>query len=688
MGLLDGLAYLAYGPGHGRKSAGAAASQIIPYPNVPNLPQRQSWVFDSHITTEAASSGNGFNRGKAPQTMSLAWDERDAWGLDLASRSWQGLTPTERKSILLDIYINNPHVSSSVDVISKRIFSGGFTVEKVDEEAPDNQDHYDQLMEFCLRVNPDWDFNQYGRASIQDELIYGECYAEILWKNGLPFNLLKVDCLTMGYKPDRFGRIDTYYQEMPSTSKINYLDPNTIIRWWFPHPRASIDPFAPAEKVSDAVLIDKKMMNWMITFFQKGARFQYYIKGVADRDEADRFMTWYDNNVAGAKNAHRPPVTWGNAEFAPLGNAGALEMDFQKGLDRMRTIVYGAFGVPPAAVAIIESGSIGGGTGEDQDKSLIFNACDPVKQQWLEKLNYRVVQQGFGITDYRIGTRYADYRSDESVAKVQDMRIRNGSRTVDETRQEDGKRPYRKGGSVPIIITTKEVTPLPRIDDLEDEQRQIAQQTLAQGDLNNQMLQTKVEQAKNPPPAQPPALQQPQQGQAHNQQQANTDNKNVINNVNQPGKPAPSTGKKVTNTIAGKTTQTKEDVSEQSTDDSFDDFDDPDKTESMPAIKLKKQKQEADATASQAIQQIWQPPDIDKRLALLREKGVATKEWRTDANPCPICLSNEKQTVGVEEVFPSGHYDVPAHPHCSCSAIYRDAQGQEVKLANLGDDYR
>src|SRR5581483_6727235 len=47
-----------------------------------------------------------------------------------------------------------------------------------------------------------------------------------------------------------------------------------------------------AEKVSDAVVIDKKMMTWMTSFFQKGAKFSYYFKGVADRDEADRFLVW------------------------------------------------------------------------------------------------------------------------------------------------------------------------------------------------------------------------------------------------------------------------------------------------------------------------------------------------------------------------------------------------------------
>ena len=117
MGLRDRLAYTIWGPGYG-SSKRSSSAQIIPFP-VELPPRRQSWTFDSHIVSEAASFGSG--RGKSPQTISLAYDERDVWGLDMASRSAQGVTPQERKEILLGVYEAIPAVSSCVDVISKRI---------------------------------------------------------------------------------------------------------------------------------------------------------------------------------------------------------------------------------------------------------------------------------------------------------------------------------------------------------------------------------------------------------------------------------------------------------------------------------------------------------------------------------------------------------------------------------------
>lgn len=508
--------YLLYGPGANTPSS----TQLIALPQPPP-PLRTSLVFDSHIVTEAAATGRG--RSKTPQTISSAWDERDQYGD--TQRSWQGLTAQDRKAIMLDLYLNISAASSCIDVIAKRIFSGGFVVEKVDKDGPDNQAHYDTLNEFLLRINPDWDFNQLGRSLVADLLIYGECYGEIIPKDGLPWNLMKVDCIPMGFQANKYGQIERFYQVMGSTNQKNWLDPKNIVRWWFPHPRASVDPFAPIEKVTDAALIDKKMMLWMISFFQKGAKFNYYFKGVGDQDEADRFLTWFRQNFTGEKNAHIPPVTWGNAEIAPLGHQGPLQMDFSQGMDKMEVTIYGAYGVPPAAVSIIKTGAMGGHSESEQDKIFIFNACDPVKQVFFEKINDRITKRGFNIHDYRISAKYADYRSDKDMAEVEDKRIRNGSRTIDEIRMESGRRPYKVGGDVAVIVTTKEVTPVPRLADMEDEQRQNAQATLDTAQAQADLAQTKAKQAKEPPA--PAQVQQP----------------GLWGNGQQDGKNAPNAGK-------------------------------------------------------------------------------------------------------------------------------------------------
>jgi 2'-5' RNA ligase len=443
-------------------------------------------VFDSHVVSGLSeAAGNG---GKLPQSISAAYDEY-AYNGDTA-RSAQGMTARERKETLLAIYLNNPWVSACVDVIAKRITSGGLVIEPTVEKP--NEKNRETLEKFALRVNDDWDMLQYVRASITDELIFGDTYTEIVWKDGLPYQLYKIDGITMSYKANRYGHIEQYYQQLDSTTERNPLDPRDIVRWWFPHPRAALDPFSPIERVQDAVLLDKKMVNWLITFFQKGAKFPYSVEFQGDKDEADRFLMWFRANYTGEKNAHLPPVTYNGAKINPSGK-GSIDIDFDRGLDRMRGIVLTAYHVPPAIVGIIESGNIGGGTGEDQEKSFQYNACDPVRHTFFEKFNYRIVQTGFGIYDYRYTTRYADFRNDEALAKVQDMHVRNGTLLIDEARAESGKKPYADGvGAVPVIITTKEITPVPRLKDLEDEARQTAQVEL-------DTKQAQLDKLKEPP---------------------------------------------------------------------------------------------------------------------------------------------------------------------------------------------
>ncbi|GAC1468799.1 MAG: hypothetical protein PVSMB2_37260 [Ktedonobacteraceae bacterium] len=114
-------------------------------------------------------------------------------------------------------------------------------------------------------------------------------------------------------------------------------------------------------------------------------------------------------------------------------------------------------------VGVIETDNIGGGTGESQEKAFQYNTTDPIKQLILEKLNYRIVQKAFGFDDYMVSTRYADFRSDDTVRKI------------NEVRAEEGKEPYVKGGDVAVFAVGREVLPIDTFDTLVTEHDQTAQ---------------------------------------------------------------------------------------------------------------------------------------------------------------------------------------------------------------------
>ena len=71
------------------------------------------------------------------------------------------------------------------------------------------------------------------------------------------------------------------------------------------------------------------------------------------------------------------------------------------------------YGVPPAKASIIESGNLGGGTGEAQDKSFRVNTCAPIAELVLEKLNFAIVRMGFGIEGWRLKFEDIDWRDSD-----------------------------------------------------------------------------------------------------------------------------------------------------------------------------------------------------------------------------------------------------------------------------------
>ena len=447
-------------------------------------------------------------RNKA-QSLSLDWDENEA----LQIQAQRPLTEVERKETLYKVYVGNTWVSSCVDVISKRFTSGGWHLEEVAEGKGDEKNK-ERLKQFLLNISgeDDEDFLQFLRGVADDLDIYGESYAEIiLGPDGLPAQVVAIDCVTMTYELDEHNLVTRYVQTLPKSGKVVYFKPEQIIRWWFPSKRARKQAFSPIEKMVNPTYADKSMVDWVQTFFKKGTRPSAWIKlgDDSDVDDARKYLKFYKENYTGEQNAHTPQITYGGATINEYGK-GSIDIDFGNGRLLSREEILAGYAVPPACIGIIESGNIGSGTGEDQDKALRNNTVDPIKQLILGKFNKRIVVSLFGVLDWVVTTKYADYRSDVEIAEVQNKRVFSGISTPNEERRDSGKEPYTTTGDTPMIVAGKEILPLERIEDLADEQRATADVTLQTQKAALDLAQTQADKAKHPDPV-PTALAQPGQ---------------------------------------------------------------------------------------------------------------------------------------------------------------------------------
>lgn len=437
--------------------------------------------------------------GSPVKSFSLAWDETEALGITAdMRRSGPGmLSDQDRKETLYKAYLQSVWISACVDVIAKRITSGGYTIDYVGENDEPTDDELAQkkdLDTFLKHINDDEDFLALVRGHLTDLGIYGESYEEIVMKGGKPFELYKVDCATMNYTLDRHGRTIKYTQNMTHSTDTVTFEPEEVIRWWLPDPKAGKKALSPIERILGSVDSDVHMADWVRSFFRRGARPNFWIEFAGSKEEADRFVVWLRENYTGMANAHVPLILYDGAKLNEIGK-GSVDIDFGKGRDLAKNEILAGYQVPPAIISQIESGNIGGGTGESQEKSFLHNACDPLRSLYFEKFNDRIVKQGFGITCWRVGTRYADFRSDTDIVKIYDTEIRNGSLNVNEVRGEMGKISV-EGGDVNIFATSREIQPISRLESLDDEQSQQAQAQL-------ELTQAQVQKMKEPPPPPP-----------------------------------------------------------------------------------------------------------------------------------------------------------------------------------------
>jgi hypothetical protein len=126
-------------------------------------------------------------------------------------------------------------------------------------------------------------------------------------------------------------------------------------------------------------------------------------------------------------------------------------MDYLKFLEQKRDEIIASYGVPPAKVGIIESGNLGGGTGEAQDRTFMINTCQPIAELILEALNFALAKNGFGVSGWRLKFRDIDMRDSKTVEDIRDIRLKNGSWTLNRYRVDIGE-PAVDGGDQPVLV--------------------------------------------------------------------------------------------------------------------------------------------------------------------------------------------------------------------------------------------
>lgn len=425
---------------------------------------------------ETAPANTVFEASPVLQPATLAQVRRTGYeyGIPLGnvSSTEQVARTSERQQTmnqLYQAYLACPWVANPIDVIARTVTAGGLQI-VTDEEVPEDEKPVEPPEVMNLRrlvkfTNPTEDMIQILRNVVTDLLLFGDAYLEVVFLLGQPVALYTLDATTMTVIADQHGEIMGYSQDVDGVRTARFK-PWQVIHISLDAPRGGVYGVSPAQK---ALLPVTSWLFWAATLKECGRRgdpprVHVDLKQYQDK-EVQNWREQYRVFNLGPKAVGEPLVTTGDGTATVLDARKVT--DYLDAMRQLRDEIIATFGVPPSKLDIIETGNLGGGTGESQDKTFRVNTIIPITNLVLEKLNFHLVQVGFGITGWHLEFKEIDFRDSKIVEDIRDMRLRNGSFTLNRYRDEIGEPPV-DGGDVAVIVDRHGTIAWNRVEDYSD----------------------------------------------------------------------------------------------------------------------------------------------------------------------------------------------------------------------------
>ena len=385
-------------------------------------------------------------------------------------------------TVLYDAWRSVVWLAGPIDTICRRVISGGWGLRPTVKGA--SQTEWNKLNSFFSRVNDDEDLNELLLLALRGKYIFGAGQWEIVEAAGVPFQLYLADPISVQPDYDDKGVIKQYIQRSNSGEKPIELKPSQILR--FPERGPRGETLSPINLLINSAVLYSRMITWGQKFFENGARPSLVLELAENSNEttAARHVAWVEENIAGTENAKNIPVVWGGAKLTNPGGQSTIDLDFLNGLKYVREEFLTILGVPASAANIADNGNRLSDQGDSVDKQFKYNVIDPNRRLFEEKVNWRLVKQGFGITDWEFCIHEADYRSDTLIVDTIVKQVHEGLLNRDEARSQmgTGEKLPGGGGNIASISLSREVVPVSDLAAIHGSQFiQAQQQAMSQG---------------------------------------------------------------------------------------------------------------------------------------------------------------------------------------------------------------
>lgn len=399
-----------------------------------------------HAQAGKVANRSGFVQGIPPQ------------GLDENQNAFGAATQTDRPTFLQELweaYLTCPWSWACVNAIARTITAGGLVTDwdsddgegKPQPAKPPAVEALERFLGFC---NPVQDIRQLMRNVVCDLLVFGDAFLEVVWLGKLPVALFNLDCPTTTPVTDEHGNVTKYVQVTEFGQRAEF-EPREVIHISLDSARPSVFGVSPTHAAQTSII------TWL---FLAGVLKELGRKGIPPVIHADHPASTPDKTVTrwqeqyvvrnlGPQNIGTPIVTKGGGVVNQL--QGERIADLIAAKTQSRDEIVAAYGVPPAKAGIIESGNLGGGTGAEQNRTYQLDTCQPIAELIIEKIQFHIAVQGFGVEGWRLKFADVDYRDDLETEQIRDMRLRNGSWTRNRYAAAIGE-PPTDGGDLPVLV--------------------------------------------------------------------------------------------------------------------------------------------------------------------------------------------------------------------------------------------
>lgn len=377
---------------------------------------------------------------------------------------WRKTTAVgDRQGRMRDLYaayIACPWASAGVGAIVRTVTAGGLQIHwdqddnEGDQEIPGQPPEVEQLKALLAWCNPTQDIIQVLSNALTDLLVYGDAFLEVTWLGGIPIALWNLDAPSTTPISDEHGTVTRYVQYTEQSQRAEF-DLHEVIHVSLNDSASGVFGVSPVAKAELPITAWLWTAATLKETFRKGNPPTVHVDFPQSQDsDALRWSGQYMVNNVGPRNIGNPIVTIRGGVVKELQDR-KIET-YLKAKDQLRNEILSTLGVPPAKAGVIESGNLGGGTGEEQNRTFVVTTCAHPSGLLLEKLNFHIVQQGFGITDWKLAFGEVDWRDSAVIETIRDQRLRNGSWTLNRYRTEIDEPPV-EGGDAAVLVDRQNI---------------------------------------------------------------------------------------------------------------------------------------------------------------------------------------------------------------------------------------